>query len=420
MAVATGLAACGGNDDDSGSGAAASTPAATAADGGGSASTTTATGKQPTGEPIKAMTIAAVNWNGPAYPNILETAKLYEKWINAHGGIAGRPLQVQTCDEMGDPNTLATCGRKAIADGVVAVVGSFTLTGDRITPILDAGKTAWFGISSSVSPAERNSPVTFEFGPGQAVQVAQALDAVDRGCKKIGYLTLDTPGKTVGIQLEQATLATRGMKLAKTVAIPVSAQDYSPQAAQITSGTDCIIGAISETNWASFLPAFAQTGSKAKLFGLQGNLDTKVAKKFPQQVAGGVAADYFADLATPAYADFRAAIAQYHPPTDMDYNSGGALGAWAAYTGFKDIIEKMQGPVTNATFLAAAHASTDVDTGGMVPNLDFTKPFVGAPDYLHQLYNRSVTFSTFDGEGNLTPVGAFKDMTKTLLAVAPK
>src|SRR4051794_17803977 len=105
LASAAVIAACGGGDNqnsssnDGGSGASAAT------------ATSTPAANKPTGTPIKTMTVAAVNWNGPAYPNILETAKLYAKYINDRGGIAGHPLEVEVCDEMGDPNQLATCGR---------------------------------------------------------------------------------------------------------------------------------------------------------------------------------------------------------------------------------------------------------------------------------------------------------------------
>src|SRR5262245_37411967 len=58
----------------------------------GGASTQAA--KAPTGTPIKTMTITSLNSQGPIYPNISITAKAYEKWINAKGGINGHPLQV--------------------------------------------------------------------------------------------------------------------------------------------------------------------------------------------------------------------------------------------------------------------------------------------------------------------------------------
>jgi len=87
-----------------------------------SSGTSSSPASTPTGTPIKTMTITSLNSQGPVYPNIAITAKAYEKWINAHGGIAGHPLQVTVCDEHGKPTDAAACARQAAADQSVAVV----------------------------------------------------------------------------------------------------------------------------------------------------------------------------------------------------------------------------------------------------------------------------------------------------------
>src|SRR5262249_22503548 len=153
------------------------------------------------------------NWNGPSYKNILESAKMYEKYVNNRGGIDGRPLQVTVCDEQGDPNQLATCGRNAIADHDVAIVGSYTLTGDRITPILENANTAWFGICCVMSPAEQSSPITFDFGPQSVAGAAEAEKAIQMGCKKPAAVVEDVPAKNLFFDAQERVLATAGIKL---------------------------------------------------------------------------------------------------------------------------------------------------------------------------------------------------------------
>lgn len=46
-----------------------------------------------TGEPIKLMTVTTLNAAGPTYQNIANTAKAYETYVNARGGIGGRQLR---------------------------------------------------------------------------------------------------------------------------------------------------------------------------------------------------------------------------------------------------------------------------------------------------------------------------------------
>jgi ABC-type branched-subunit amino acid transport system substrate-binding protein len=415
-AVAVLVAACGSGDKGSsgssgggGGGATASTPAAK----------DTTPVKQATGSPIKVMTIAAVNWNGPAYPNILATAKLYGQYVNDHGGIAGHRLEVETCDEQGDPNQLATCGRKAIANHDVAVIGSFTLTGDRIVPLLEKAHTAWFGICCAVSPAEANSPITFNFGPGVVATPAYADEAATLGCKKPAIVVLDTPTKTITISGLTAVLKSHGIGVAQTVTIPLQSQDYAPQVAQATSGgVDCIIGSMAENQWASFLPAFQQSGSKAKLIGPQGNLDQKVAKNFAKTVEGSIVVGYYPELGSPAFSDFRAAIAKYKPDASLDYDSLAGLGTWTAYVGFNKIVSAMKGPITNTTFLAAANHTTHLDTGGKVPVLDLAHPWTGAPYGYTRTFNTQVAFAKFDDAAHLVQVqGGFHD-EKAAAAIA--
>ena len=75
----------------------------------------------------------------------------------------------------------------------------------------------------------------------------------------------------------------------KTVKIAAVPQDYSAQVAEATSGeADCIAGGMSDSNWAAWLPAMAAAGADQRLYGLQGNLNGKIAEQFPELTEGGV------------------------------------------------------------------------------------------------------------------------------------
>ena len=144
-----------------------------------------ATSAAPTGTPIVTYTFADVNTQGPQYKNIEETARVYASWINAHGGIAGHPLDEKFCDMKGTPTAATACARKAVADKAVAVVGSFSFTGDAILPVLEAGKVAYFGNCCPVSPKEFTSTDSFPMGNQPLYAVGLVKRAVQDGCKKI-------------------------------------------------------------------------------------------------------------------------------------------------------------------------------------------------------------------------------------------
>ena len=86
-------------------------------------SASAATAAKPTGAPLKLMVV--YEGVGPiSSPEVPEGAIAAAKAINARGGIKGRPVQIIACDTKNDPTTATGCGRRAVSDGVVAMVGN--------------------------------------------------------------------------------------------------------------------------------------------------------------------------------------------------------------------------------------------------------------------------------------------------------
>jgi ABC-type branched-subunit amino acid transport system substrate-binding protein len=370
------------------------------------------------GSPVNVMTIASVDYNGPTYKNILVTAQVAGDYINAHGGINGHPVNVTTCDEQGDPTKTAQCGRQAIQNHDVAVVGSFSLNGSAIIPELAAANISWFGICCAASADENTSPDVQAIGADLTDFPALAVKMVQDGCKKIGAVYLADGAETTLAE----TIFDNGLKsvggfadLDKNVLVPITAQDYSPQVAQATAGTDCIFADLGEANFPSFMPPFVQSGAHQRLYGIQGNLDITVTKAYPQATKDAVIGGVYSDISLPAWADYRAALTTYKAPTDLNYNSLGGLGTWAAYMEFQKIAEGLGSSITNTSFLAAAKKAT-VDLPGMVPAFSFAGTYTALGGQFLTLANRSVTF---DVANNGVPEpwdgGKFFDMTNAMV-----
>src|SRR3954447_2527817 len=183
-ALTLALAACGGSDSDS-----TSTTAATAAAGTSTTASTTSgtatTAPKLSGAPVKTLTITSIDTQGAAFPNIGITAKAYEKWINARGGIAGRPLQVIVCDEHGKPTDASACGRQAISEGATAVVGSFSFLGTNYMPALEKAGIAYFGACCPITAPEWTSKDSFNIGNLPLYAVGLVKRANEDGCQKI-------------------------------------------------------------------------------------------------------------------------------------------------------------------------------------------------------------------------------------------
>lgn len=369
------------------------------------------------GAPIKVMTYSSINSPGVVWDNIRNTAFVAGKWINAHGGIAGHPVKVIFCDDRGDAVHAAACARQAVSDHVVAAVGSFNFAGDTMMPILQKANIANFGLCCAVSPAELSFKNSFPLGNGNIWAVGLAMRAVDDGCKKVGAVVID--GAQALTPLIENAMKFKGQILVKTVILPQTSTDYSPQVAQATSGTDCLVMVVPEVQFTAWMPAFAQSGSTERLYGPQGNFTESVVKGFEKLTNGDVVGGSYPDISTPPFAQYRQALAQYHAPgwpepvaARLDYNSLGGLGTWAAYMGFRQVADAIKGPITGKSFLQLAGRTKVLNLHGMLPVLNLTKPWVTGPPGWTRLFNRSVVYSKFKN-GRLVPLSSkFVDVSK--------
>ena len=378
-----------------------------------SGGSTQAAAAAPKGTPIKTMTITSLNSQGPVYPNISITAKAYEKWINSKGGINGHPLQVTVCDEHGKPTDAAACGRQAVSEGDVAVVGSFSFFGTNIMPPLIKAGIPMFGECCPITPPEWTSTDSFPMGTQPLYSVGLVKRAVADGCKAINAVIID--GAQGFLPAMNNAMKAYGKKFGKVVILPPTSQDDSSLVAQATSGgADCVVMIVSETPYVAWNQAWVQSGTKARMYGPQGNLDSVSIKGLGNAVDGSIIAGMYPDISTAPWADYRQALKDANADPKVDYNSLGGLGTWAAYTGMTKIMEGMRGDITAASFKDAVSKTTNLDTGGMVPPIDFTKPWTENPS-LARLFNRTVVFSTIKN-GKVVPLTTeFEDVSNLAL-----
>jgi ABC-type branched-subunit amino acid transport system substrate-binding protein len=410
------LAACGGGGSSSSSEATTATeePAGgeEAASNEESEGSSGAAESEAKGEPIVTMTYTDVNTEGPQYTTIEETERVYQEWVNSHGGIAGRPLEGKFCDAHGTPTAAAACAREAVADKAVAVAGNFTFTGDAVVPILEKGNTALFGNCCAISPLELTSKISFPMGNQPLYGVGLVHKAVQDGCKHMVGVIIE--GAEAFEPLMENAAKAEGTKIEKFVQLPGTAQDYSAQVAEATSGsTDCLVMIVSETPYIAWMPAFAQSGSEAVMYGPQGNFNENAVKGFESVVEGDQVGGMYPDISTAAWSEYSEALEKYEADEAQDYNSLGGMGTWAAYEGFKQVVETMKGEVDNETFLKAAETAK-IDLPGMVPPENFAENWgkTGGPEGFERINNRCVVFSEFK-EGKLVPASTeFEDVSE--------
>ena len=394
-----------------------STAAAPATEAAPASSADSAAATPASGAPIKLMTVTTLNANGPTYENIAITAKLAADYINANGGINGRPLEVEVCDEKFDPAVAATCARQAVDNDVVAVVGSFTYFAEAIVPVIAASDITWFGACCAISPSELSDPHSFNLGNQPMYGVGEVTRAVSDGCKDINAVIAEGADAIFRLPMENAMKA-YGRKFGDVIITPTISQDYSAEVARATSKADCIVVVMSETPFLTWNTALQQADTTVKQYGNQGNLNAISAKGAEKVTNGNIIGGMFPDISTAPWDNYRAALdAAKVDQVANDFNSLGGMGTWAAYAGFAQIASKISGDVTAKSFYEAASKTSALDLGGMVPVIDFTKEWTdGLPGY-KRLFNRSVVYSKLDNGKVVADSNEFVDVSDLALGV---
>ena len=172
----------------------------------------------PSGDPIKVMTVTTLNAAGPTYQNIANTAEVYAEYINARGGIAGRPLEVTVCDEQFDPAVATTCAREAVEDDMVSIVGSFTFFAESIVPVIAESDITWFGPCCPITPSELTSPHSFPIGNQPMYAVGAVKRAIDDGCQSINTVIID--GAQIFIPPMENAIAALGQSFGDVIILP--------------------------------------------------------------------------------------------------------------------------------------------------------------------------------------------------------
>jgi len=232
LAVALTVAACGGGDKGSGS-TGASTDAAS-------------TTKAATGTPLKVG--ALINVTGPTTTGEENAPPVLEGWaraVNAQGGVAGHPIEIDVVDTKGDaPTASAAVQRMARDDAVVAVLlydastegvvaRAITKAGLPVIGGIGYNPTAW-GALPNWLPIATTFPAVIDMGMVLGKE-AGATKTVFPVCSE------NSSCGAAGPLAERASKAL-GMDYAGTLPVSVSSPDYTAQCLKIkSSGVDYVM-----------------------------------------------------------------------------------------------------------------------------------------------------------------------------------
>ena len=367
---------------------------------GGGGSTTTTTGQTTTTQSAApgvnhgTITVGGIyDETGPIDATVeRDTVRAYFNLVNAQGGVNGYKFQLIDCDSKYDPSSAHQCAQKLISQGVLAIVGWLSLSGEQSeTPYLTQQGVPIIG--GLGVPAEYQSPLSYPTTPSLVTDgTALGTHAGQIGLKKPGVIFLNANFIQPVEQSFLAAMKKQGISPVDVETVDATKADYTDIVLKFqTSGAQSVAAFLDPFSYARLFQAMERQNWKVPLLG--GGLDKASANRQYDSGCGSGCAVFGADSATPVleYLDHTStpAIAQYLNAV-RTYFPGqyGALDAystyqWLAAEVFVQAVKSIgNNPVNRQSIVNALNGLHNLDDGGITQPISYGS---GNHDPLHCL-----------------------------------
>lgn len=307
---------------------------------------------------------------GNPAPEVAGAAQAAVDAINVRGGVAGKKVELEVCDQKGDPNASVACARKFVTDGVIATVGDQVQDGPQYAPILDKAGIVRLGVLP-LTQQEYTDPLSYPLQGGAATEfIGNMIYAKQLGKSKIHVVMMGVAGSEQITMLLKPVAAKLGMTYTGETKVPLTASDFSSYvAAAKNSGADLVIATLAPNFLEQFIDTSDQLGAKYTISSAAEAIDTATLNKL------GPAADgmLLSSGLPPTTASGFPGVDQFNKELDDAQSRGDAslkpenrphaLNAWAAVHAFDLVTKSMSTPPTTTTLKAALDAAKDLDLG---------------------------------------------------------
>jgi ABC-type branched-subunit amino acid transport system substrate-binding protein len=377
--------------------------------------------------PITVMTWAPQDTKATNKPGMPAFARAYARWVNAHGGINGRKLNVLTCNDHNDSVAAAKCARRAAKENVVAVVGSYSQYADSYFPSLEGAGIPYIG-GYGITNAEFTSPLSYPVNGGQPALLAGLGNALAGDC---GPVALIRPDTITGDQLPpllDSGLKAGGHRPARDQRAAEDATEYDGQAERAleTTTTDpadrgCVVPALGDRN-GTFMDSFRRAREDypdVRTATVLGSVDQTVI-----DATGGASGPYEGSYITgwypvasdPRWDGMKRVIKEEaFDDNRIDPADAGVQTTWIAYRVFHRVVESLgDGEVSADTVAEALDDGLRVSTGGLTPTLQWRFQDKLAAVGFPRLVNANVTLQVVRRGRLVSARKGFVDTTRTL------
>jgi branched-chain amino acid transport system substrate-binding protein len=228
----------------------------------------TSAAKAPTGPPIHLGMMSPINSATLSLPDVVKAAQAGVADVNAHGGINGRPVVLDHCDDQDNPAQATVCAQQLLnTNRDVALVACVGRQDAALWPVLDATNKISFGMVLG-TPDSYSNPQSYPLMGGSAPAFnIPALIAQDKSIKKVAVAY--TAGSSTGqVVYDNVSAALNKFKLTP-ISLPVNpaATDMTPYALQLQqSGAQALLISIAPQSAAPLSAAAAARNPNMKFY----------------------------------------------------------------------------------------------------------------------------------------------------------
>ncbi len=146
----------------------------------------------PTGEPMRIGLVNTEGVPGLDFPDIRENIEATFEYLNEHGGMGGRPIELTSCAAKGSPETSQACAQEVVGSDVELVLLGLDLFPGY--PTFDATQLPVVGLLP-ILPGDYTANALFTTGGNATLAAGMAGVAAEQfDATSIGIISADAPG----------------------------------------------------------------------------------------------------------------------------------------------------------------------------------------------------------------------------------
>lgn len=333
------------------------------------------------------------------FPQVVAGAKAAIRAVNAAGGVNGKMLALDYCNEDNDINDAAECTRNAVASSDIATIGLYSNYADQaILPALgDLPDLA----PEAISPAEVSCATCYPIDatPVATLGAEGPLGAMN-GITSAAMVSYDIPASQTAVAQLTPGFTASHITIKDDIAVPTTTSDWAPIAQRFKdSGAQAFIPVLPEQQTIAFLEALQQAGSTPRILATDGQIQVGDLATLGSYANGALVVAAFPPASA---ATTIPGVKQWLTELKAEQNSGdsaasasmadgNSMRAWLAVHIIAEVAKTIHGSVDRASFTTALKAAHNINLLGILPNWTPSAP--GTVSSLSHLNNPYVYFT---------------------------